>query len=61
MAEEKTRTTVEDRPPAEWADAWLKLTGIRTTFREREQLILQFKAAMTYATERERIASGSAS
>jgi len=45
---------VVERPPVEWADAWLKLTGVRTTFRERETLALQFKSAMEYAVAKER-------
>ncbi len=45
---------IPDQPPVAWADAWLKQAGIRTTYREREQLILQFKGAMDYAVQKER-------
>jgi hypothetical protein len=47
-------TPIVDRPPAEWVDAWLKLTGVRTTWRERDQLVLQFANAMKYAVEKDR-------
>lgn len=42
-------------PPAEWADTWLKTTGIRTSYREREILIQQFENAMKAAVEWERL------